>query len=139
MNTCFGKVAVHPHRDSGFKVVFDRKEKFHAILRKVWKVWKQKDRGRPVWWAGFVSSIEEIDDMRESPEIQAADLLAWSANRYHTHGSGDRWGSLLFRTFLAKQHYHIYIDEAALLMLFESDGTMRAGVVSPPPSIDAPF
>ncbi len=136
LDICFGLAIRHPHRDVGIEVEFDRTEGFYPILR---TAFKQNHRGRGIWWAAYVSKITEVRDMRESPEIQAADLLAYLANRYRTHGSGDPCGALFFRLFLEKKHYHTFIDETALLALFEPDGKMRNGVELPAPQIKAPF
>lgn len=136
LDVAFGPVILHPHRDNGIKVIFDRREKFYGILR---KAWKSKDRNAQLmWWAKYVSSIEEVDDSRERPEIQAADLLAWLANRYSMKGPNDQWGRLFFFSFLVKKHYYDLIDETSLDLLFEPDGKMRHGVSLPPPKIIAP-
>jgi hypothetical protein len=136
LDACFGLVVRHPYRDSGIQLFFDRGESFYPILKKLLNV---KDRGRAIWWAQYISSISEIEDMREWPEIQTADLLAWLANRYCTHGSGDRWGSRFFSMFIVKKHYYEYIDEQALLSLFEPDGQMKPGIQLPAVRIKAPF
>ena len=135
LDTCFGPVVRHPDRASGIDVRFDKGEKFFGILH---KAWKQQKRGYGPWWAKYVTGIEEVE-MRERPEIQAADLLAWLANRYRTHRSGDQWGSRFFGMFIVTKHYHEYIDEQALLSLFEPDGQMKAGVQLPVVEIKAPF
>ena len=114
---------------------FDRKEKFYSILR---KVWKHKDQGRGVWWASYVTQLSEIDDMRNRPEIQAADLFAWLANRYHTHGTEDRWGWHLFRTLIIKSHYHQLINQEGLDCLYDGDGKMKANAKLPPTLVKPP-
>jgi hypothetical protein len=136
LDACFGLAVRHPLRDLGIELLFDREESFYPILK---KMMKQYDRGRGVWWASYVSSITEVEDMRESPEIQASDLLAWLANRYYTHGSGEKWGRWFFGTFLVKKHYHRHIDEQVLLSLFDLDGSMKPDVQLPEVRIRAPF
>ena len=134
LDACFGPIVRHPDRESGIEVRFDRAEKFYGIL---YKAWKHQKRGHGPWWAKYVTSIAEAD-MREWPEIQAADLLAWLANRYRTHGSEDRWGSRFFGMFIVKKHYHEYIDGQALLSLFNLDGSMKPNVQLPEVRIKAP-
>jgi hypothetical protein len=126
LDWCFGTTLRHPARDSGIELYFDRKENFYPILRKLWK-----HQGKPgaVWWASYVVGIEEVNDMRDWPEIQAADLLAWLANRYYTTvETDDTWGWQLFRTFLLRSHYHLLFNEEILVKLFNPDGSMRPDV-----------
>ena len=47
--------------------------------------------------------------------------------------------SILRGMFIVTKHYHEYIDEQALLSLFEPDGQMKAGVQLPVVEIKAPF
>jgi hypothetical protein len=77
--------------------------------------------------------------MRDEPAIQAADFLAWLANRYCTHDSCDRWGRLFFGTFLMKSHYYRCVDEDTISALFDSEGNMRTNAELPNVSIRAPF
>lgn len=119
---CFGYTLRHPARDSGIELYFDRKENYYSILK---KLWKHQGKPGPIWWALRVVGIEEVNDMRDWPEIQAADLVAWLANRCHTLGNHDKWGWQLFRTFLLKSHYHGFFDQSALLSVFNSGGTMK--------------
>jgi hypothetical protein len=44
--------------------------------------------------------------MKLTPAVQAADLLAWSANRYWCEGADDEWGSHFAFSFLANHHFH---------------------------------
>lgn len=136
LDSCFGLAIRHPFRDSGIELYFDRKEKFYPILKKLWKM---KDRGRGIWWADYVSSITEINEMRDEPGIQVADLLAWLANRYHVYGSGDSLGRFFFHTFFVKTHYHAYFDDKGIDAVFDSDGSMRPGADLPQVPIKAPF
>lgn len=124
---CLGHVLRHPARDTGISLAFDKAEPFYPIVDRVWKYKK----GRRIWWQSLVRSIEQVSDMKACPQIQAADLLAWLVNRYHTVGVDDQWGSLLFRTFILKSHGHGFFNETALLAAFNSDGTMKPGVELP--------
>jgi hypothetical protein len=135
LDWCFGTTLQHPARDSGVKLHFDRKERFYPILK---KAWKHKDKRGSIWWAPMVTEIVEVDDMRDYPQIQAADLFAWLANRYHTKGPEDKWGRHLFATLFMKPHYHVLIDKSALLTLFDSNGNMRPDVELPSFAVKPP-
>ena len=134
LDFCLNVVFSHPQRDQKFELFFDRGEKFHGIMRKLWTV----RRPRRIWWASSIRQMREVENMREVPALQAADLLAWFCNRYWTMGHNDRWGSLFAMTFIAKAHYHALFDQPQILKLHDADGKMKSGVRIDPPKIQLP-
>ncbi len=60
------------------RLIFDRNERFHDPLYKAMESRRLRHL-QPRWW--FVAPVEKIEDMRVSPGLQAADLLAWSFRR----------------------------------------------------------
>jgi hypothetical protein len=125
LDGCFSAVLKHSARDSGIELCFDRKENFYPIVQEAWK----HRRPRAIWWASNVTKLSEVDDMRDEPGIQIADLFAWLANRYHTNGKEDTWGPQIISAFLAGRH--ALVDQSALLDLYDPQGNLRPGVEVP--------
>jgi hypothetical protein len=132
---CVGNSFRHPQFSAeGIKILFDHSEEFEPILR---AAWHEEVTGARTWWAKDVVSIEPVD-MRESYPLQAADLLAWTANRYHTHGHNDRFGRNFFHLAMANAQCFAYYDESELRNTFNLDGTMRQGPSTKVQRIRAP-
>jgi len=51
------------------KIIFDRDEPFFPVMDALWK--------SNIWWAKYVSALDQTGDMRSSHGTQAADTLAW--------------------------------------------------------------
>jgi len=138
IDMCLGTTLRHPGRDvKGIELNFDRRENFLPIVQKAWK--HRSEDKRTLWWSSYVSKVSEVDDMRDEPGIQAADLLAWLANRYHTHGSGDIWGRWFFITFVATGHWHMYVDAEYLESAYDQEGNSMPDFEPKSVSIKAPF
>ena len=86
----------------------------------------------------MVSQVAEVENMRKVPAIQTADFLAWLSNRYWVEGNKDQWGGRFVMTFLAKAHYHAFVDEASILTAFNLDGTMKPDARFTNPGIKFP-
>lgn len=63
---------------------FDRSEKFKSRLYREWN--DPRNRAKEPFW-GMVRSIAE-SDMRKSPALQGADMVAWARNRLESMPTG---------------------------------------------------
>jgi hypothetical protein len=95
------------------ELFFDRGELFARTIRKY---------RQTAWWSKYVCSISEVQDMRESYGTQAADTLAWTANRYYSCGNNDKWGMWFAALVLVKDQFHQLYDEQALLNCLDQNG-----------------
>lgn len=77
-------------KEGRVELFFDKNESF---MHKVDRVWRSKRNGKLEGPLQLVSSIATAD-MREVIGLQAADFLAWHANRYYTHGFDEPTGAL---------------------------------------------
>jgi hypothetical protein len=124
LDHCIGNSLRHPEIDLGMEIVFDRDEDFRDILS---ASWKETVAGERTWWAKDVLSIGEVDDMRFSYALQGADFLAWSANRYHTHGPDDAYGRNFSLLHLLNLQCHAYYDQDEFSASFNPDGSLCEG------------
>ncbi len=88
------------------ELFFDKNE---AFMHKVDRVWRSKPNKQLQGPLRLVSTIAQLDS-RQRAGLQAADLLAWSTNRYYTHGMSDPIGSLAstLRVFAAPAFTEYY-------------------------------
>lgn len=77
----------HPRFSEGrAEILFDRGESFIKYVERIWS--RNKDNASS--WASYVVTVAPAD-MKKVLPIQAADLLAWSANRENTSKEEDFW------------------------------------------------
>jgi hypothetical protein len=77
----------HPNFSEGkAEIFFDKDEDFIMYVERIWS----RNKKNASSWASYVSMVAPAD-MEEVPPIQAADLLAWSANRQNTSKEEDFW------------------------------------------------
>lgn len=132
---CLSNSFRHPNRGNGMEIYGDRDEPFLPILD---AAWRRKVNGKRTDWASEVLHVGPVEDMRYSYALQCADLLAWTANRYYTHGSEDLYGRNFFVLHLLNAQCHFHYGEEQLRKTFNDDGTMRRGVMVSSPPITAP-
>jgi hypothetical protein len=109
------------------ELYFDQNEKYISIVKDL-SLLKGNQR---VYWENLVNIIEAVD-MKENCGIQAADMLAWAANRYQLKGPSDRWALEfpgIFHSSLAK--YHLFNKET-LMALFDKEGNCIKDAKLPP-------
>ena len=111
------------------ELFFDKGETFASNLRKYWGT---------AGWSKYVSNITEIGDMRSSYGTQAADTLAWFANRYYSRGHNDKWGRWFFGLFITKHQVHLFFDEVELLNCLNQNGGYKPGAKTSGRSIEIP-
>lgn len=133
LDHCMGMVFRHPKRDYGIELLFDRDEDFAGRMLGLWNIRKP----HRIWWAQKVTRILTVD-MKTSPAIQSADLLAWFSNRYRTKGENDHWGGLYWATSLLTPHYHMFFDAPIICSVYDAKGNMKPGVQLDPPRIKMP-
>jgi hypothetical protein len=66
-----------------FEIVFDRGDPFLDVLMRQWN--NREIRTDQPWW-GLIRTIAP-GEMKSTPPLQAADMLAWSHNRLKTFGA----------------------------------------------------
>ncbi len=94
-------------KEGTVELFFDKNEPF---MHKVNRVWTRRPRNKLGHLLRLVSHIESADS-HDVPGLQAADFLAWSTNRYHTHGLSDRFGAFAgVSRVLATPTYERYYD-----------------------------
>lgn len=124
LDFCITNSFRHPEALNGMEIYFDRNESFEPILRTVWN----GTNGQRPSWANYVLLITPIENMRYSYALQAADLLAWTANRYYTHGEEDDYGRNFFSLNLLNHQVHVKYDEPQFRLVFNQDGTIKPNV-----------
>lgn len=109
-----GKEDIPVGADDLIHFVFDRNEPFFDPFKAEWNMEKDKyDRTREFSPWILVDSVTE-GDMKTTPGIQAADILAWGLNRENTAPQGDYGTGLaeILRNITAGTFMHI--DEGVL-------------------------
>jgi len=71
----------HPERLEGAEICFDQNERFKHPFR---QRWEKENKGKRLvttdtFW-GLIKGVDDLD-MRKTPPLQAADVLAWGASR----------------------------------------------------------
>lgn len=125
LDHCIGNSFRHEKIASGMQIYFDRGEEFEPILKAEWE--EVKD-GQRTWWAKDVLHIGPVEDMRYSYALQASDFLAWTCNRYYTHGPDDDYGLHFSILNFINPLCHIYYDEPMIMDSFNADGSMSKGL-----------
>jgi hypothetical protein len=133
LDHCMGVVFQRQRDGTKVELWFDRGEEISELL----SLWRGV-AGKRAIWAQSVSMIDEVSDMREHPPLQAADLLAWTTNRYYTKGSEDPHGGRFAVLFLLKDLIHTCFRQQDLLQVFDSNGSYRTNVKIPVPRISFP-
>jgi len=110
---CISHLFAHPNFGQEVAdLVFDGNESFQRHLNYTWSRNKSNRASR-------FSSIRILQspDMRKMPSMQAADLLAWAANRRYVAAKDQTstWRYLLDMSFLAIPRYHAIYREAELV------------------------
>lgn len=101
----------HPAFQRGrAEIFFDKDEQFIHWLERIWSRSKQTASS----WASYVSTLTS-SEMREVIPIQAADLLAWAANRHYCSDKHDFWKINHPFSLLLMPHYHQLYEEPQLL------------------------
>jgi hypothetical protein len=96
--------------DGRAEIFFDCDESFIKYLERIWS----RNRYNASSWAGYISTVAPVE-MRALLPVQAADLLAWSANRFYASEKEDFWRTCLLNTVIALEHYRAFYQEASLL------------------------
>jgi hypothetical protein len=136
LDHCFCAATCHPSIQlennrylSKLDLLFDQKESY---LSKINKIRELKGK-QQAYWVDLVDDIRPVD-MKENCGIQAADMLAWAANRYHSQGFMDKWGlELPGILFSSAVDYH-FLDMNTLISVYDEDGNYRKN--SKPPDIN---
>lgn len=106
---CVTHLLAHPHFGNGTaEIFFDTGESFHKHLERTWNRNKSDDST----WAFHL----KVGKSAKAVPIQAADLLAWAANRRYT-AEDERmstWRYLLDMSVLVMPRYHALYREAEL-------------------------
>lgn len=110
---CMTQLFAHPHfGEARTDVVFDGNENFQRYLNQTWS----RKKSNP---DSLLSSIRLVPppEMRKTPPMQAADLLAWAANRYYRAEEDDTttWRHLMAMSIVALPRYHTVYREAELI------------------------
>lgn len=112
---------LHSRRQS-IELFFDRNEPFRHQIQRVWQARRWKHRTKPL---KLVHNIQGSD--RHTPPLQAADFLAWHANRDMCSESGDlearMMASLSARCAVIRYDYDTLKSTAAR---WRSDGGYEA-------------
>jgi hypothetical protein len=140
LDHCFAGVTCHPliHEENGqyctkVELIFDQNEEFLPIMKNL----KRLKGEQRVFWADLVSDMREAD-MKENVGIQAADMLAWAANRYFSMGPTARWAQEFAAIWLSSQANHHFLDEESLMILYDENGNYREGAKLPSLEIRMP-
>lgn len=108
---CMTHVFGHPDFVNGrAEVFFDKGEEFIRWLERIWS----KNKSNASSWAAYISKVAPAE-MIEAVPIQAADLLAWGANRRYSSTNQEFWKSIQWSSFIAMDHYHKLYKEPELL------------------------
>ena len=110
---CLSHLFAHPNFGPEIAdVVFDGNENFQRHLNYTWSRNKSNPDSR-------LSSIRLVSppDMRNTPPMQAADLLAWAANRHYRADEDEtsKWRNLLAMSIVALPQYHTIYREPELV------------------------
>jgi len=120
---CFGNSLRHPRiLDKQMQLFFDHDEPYEPILR---RVRSEIVCGKHIWWFDSVASIERVSDSRDCFPLQAADLLAWAANRHFTYGPDSLYGVNLFIMAMMNGLCHVNYDTQEMLDTFALDGSYK--------------
>lgn len=108
----------------GQHYVFDRNEQFYLPFRTKWNLEKDlfENTGALSPWV-LIDDVGEAD-MKKTPGIQAADILAWSVNREHTAPEG----------YPGKMYLHIMKQVIPSGFIFWDEDKMRKnyGIIQQP-------
>lgn len=112
VDVCLTQLFAHPKFGlATAEVVFDNGEKFERYLTYNWT----RNKSSPDSWA-FHLRIVKPADMKKVLPIQAADFLAWAANRRYTQVSPDNfWRRLMDMSIISMPRYHAIYREAELM------------------------
>src|SRR5947208_13329930 len=89
---------------------FDRDESFIKHLERIWS----RNKHDASSWAAYISTVAPVE-MNEVLPVQAADLLAWSVNRYFALEEQDFWRACVLNTVIALEHYRAFYQETHVL------------------------
>ena len=109
---CLSHFFAHPRfgHEIG-EVVFDSGERFERYLTAGWTVHKSKSDS----WASYYRIVKR-PDMKNVLQIEAADLLAWAANRRYTQVSPDNfWRRVMDMSIIGMPRYHAIYGETELM------------------------
>lgn len=70
---------------------YDQNEPFISSIRSEWLRKVRPKKPSEVFW-GAIANVQPVD-MRDTPPMQAADIVAWAATRRLRNASGDEWAS----------------------------------------------
>jgi hypothetical protein len=117
VNHCTGRLFTPRYHDEGdpernIEIRFDGNEAFIEHIRRVWNV----ERDNPHSWASRVFEIGEIYDPDHLiiPK-QAADVLAWVAQRYRVRKDKKDWFDVLCGGEQTQTNHHDFYDFDALI------------------------
>ena len=125
INWAFSHLVVPAKEDLPIVLYFDQGERFMHLIRRIWeKARGGRRQGRG--WPWDVSQIERLDS-RDVYALQAADLIAWSANRHErmrlARDEGDpgrvEAAEMTMISFFAARHLSKVYDYEALIALPE--------------------
>jgi hypothetical protein len=110
VDVCMTYAFGHPDFQNGCaEVFFDRGERFMHWMKRIWS----ENTKNASLWARYISTIAPVDMSKVIP-IQAADLLAWAANRYYNSEEQYFWKFIHWMGFIEMAHYHGIYREADL-------------------------
>ena len=112
---CIDFVMTHAFAHSRFsdgraEIFFDRDESFIKHLERIWS----RNKHDASSWAAYISTVAPVE-MNEVLPVQAADLLAWSVNRYFALEEQDFWRACVLNTVIALEHYRAFYQETHVL------------------------
>jgi Protein of unknown function (DUF3800) len=104
-----------------YHFVFDRNERYYDPFRNQWLGALSEAESTNVYsqWQD-IRSITEVQDMKDSPGIQAADMVAWSVNRENASSEGKPGFMLAHVMRQVIPHFAMVFDKNKLM---ESFGT----------------
>jgi hypothetical protein len=109
------------------ELYFDQNEEYISIVKDL----SLLKGSQKVYWANLVNIIDAVD-MRENCGIQAADILAWAANRYQSKGPSDRWALEFPGIFHSSMANYNLFNRETLMALFDKEGNCIKGAKLPP-------
>ena len=110
---CMTHLFAHPNfEQETADVVFDGNEHFQRYLNYTWS----RNKSNPDSWFSKYRLVPS-PGMRKTPPMQAADLLAWAANRCYRADEDDTstWRHLMAMSIVALPRYHTVYREAELV------------------------
>ena len=94
--------------DDQFVIVFDHGEEFEKRIRTIYDAVKLDESLLPTnQWVGNVATIMPLGS-KDTPGLQAADVLAWNCNRHYSRHDRDEWFSVVWRNWRTEQVYYDY-------------------------------